>query len=77
MKNILLFLTLLLLTSCGSSWNVSTLNHDSIYQDENYIDVEFLNESQFRNKLRTDFQFRFDYAQYALSQPASFVKIVS
>jgi len=72
MNKSLFLLLVLLLTSCGSSWNVSTLNHDPIYQDENYINVEVLNEFQVRNKLRTDFNFRYDIAQYALSQPASF-----
>jgi hypothetical protein len=36
------------------------------------IKIDTLNEFQFRNKLRTDFQFRYDFAQYALSQPTSF-----
>ena len=72
MNKSLFLLLVLLLTSCGSSWNVSTLNHDPIYQDENYINVEVLNDFQVRHKLRTDFNFRYNIAQYALSQPASF-----
>ena len=78
MKNLLTLLTVLLLTSCGTTYTISTLNHDPIYEDENYllvlddVKVDTLNEFQFRNRLRTDFQLRYDYAQYALTQPRSF-----
>jgi len=78
LKRLLTILSLVLLTSCGVNWHVSTLNYDPIYDDENYIVVsddvaiDTLNEFQFRNRLRTDFQFRYDFAQYALSQPRSF-----
>ena len=78
MKNLLALITVLLLTSCGTTYRISTLNHDPIYGDENYVlviddvKVDTLNEFQFRNRLRTDFQLRYDYAQYALSQPRSF-----
>ena len=77
-KRLLTILSLFLLTSCGVQWQYTTLNHDSIYDDENYIvvsddvKIDTLNEFQFRNKLRTDFNFRWDFAQYALSQPRSF-----
>ena len=77
-KRLTAILSLFLLTSCGVNWQVATLNHDPIYDDENYIvvsgdvEVDTLNAFQFRNKLRTDFQFRYDFAQYALSQPRSF-----
>ena len=77
-KRLLAILSLFLLTSCGVNWHVSTLNYDPIYDDENYIvvsddvKIDTLNEFQFRNKLRTDFNFRLDFAQYALSQPRSF-----
>ena len=78
LKRLLTILSLVLLTSCGVNWHISTLNYDPIYNDENYIVVsddvaiDTLNEFQFRNKLRTDFQFRYDFAQYALTQPRSF-----
>ena len=78
MRNLLFILALTILTSCGVNWQVSTYNYDPIYEDENYIvvsdevKVDTLNEFQFRNKLRTDFNFRYDFAQYALSQPRSF-----
>ena len=78
LKRLLTILSLVLLTSCGVNWHVSTLNYDPIYDDENYIvvsddvKIDTLNEFQFRNRLRTDFQFRYDFAQYALSQPRSF-----
>jgi outer membrane biogenesis lipoprotein LolB len=63
-KRLTAILSLFLLTSCGVNWQVATLNHDSIYADENYIvvagdvEVDTLNAFQFRNKLRTDFNFR-------------------
>jgi len=74
LKRLTAILSLFLLTSCGVNWHVSTYNHDPIYNDdENYVvNVDTLSEFQFRNKLRTDFNFRYDFAQYALSQPRSF-----
>lgn len=72
----LLYLVFILLfTSCGIGFQYTTLNHaghiDGIYSSDNYT-VDTLNEFQVRNKLRTDFNFRYNIAQYALSQPASF-----
>ena len=78
LKRLTAILSLILLTSCGASWQLATLNHDPIYDDENYIvvaddvKIDTLSEFQFRNRLRTDFQFRLDFAKYALSQPRSF-----
>ena len=78
LKRLTAILSLFLLTSCGVNWQVATLNHDPIYDDENYIvvsgdvEVDTLNAFQFRNKLRTDIGFRLDFARYALSQPRSF-----
>ena len=78
LKTLIAIISFSLLTSCGVNWHVSTLNYDPIYDDENYIvvsddvKIDTLNEFQFRNKLRTDFNFRLDFAQYALSQPRSF-----
>ena len=78
LKTLIAIISISLFTSCGVNWHVSTLNYDPIYEDENYIvvsdeiKIDTLNEFQFRNKLRTDFSFRYDYAQYALSQPRSF-----
>ena len=75
LKRLTVILSLFLFTSCGVNWHVSTYNHDPIYDDENYIvvadgvEVDILNEFQFRNKLRTDIGFRLDFARYALSQP--------
>jgi len=72
----LLYLVFILLfTSCGVGFQYTTLNHaghvDGIYNNKD-IKIDTLSEFQFRNKLRTDFQFRYDFAQYALSQPISF-----
>ena len=69
-----LFLLLALLLSGCASFQVSTLNHDPIYSIEG-SDVEILvvnNEFELDRLLRTDFRFRYDYAQYALRQPISF-----
>ena len=77
LKIAIVYLTLIFLATSCSSLKVQ-LGYDPIYDDENYIavsdgiDVQVLNEFQFRNKLRTDFNFRYDFAQYALSQPRSF-----
>ena len=63
------------LYSCGIGFQYTTLNHaghiDGIYSSNNYT-VDTLSDFQVRHKLRTDFNFRYDIAQYALSQPASF-----
>ena len=71
----LLVLLILLLTSCGVGFKYTTLNHaghiDGIYSSNDYK-IDTLNDFQVRHKLRTDFNFRYDIAQYALSQPASF-----
>ena len=74
-RSILLILIAFLISSCGVGFKYTTLNHaghiDGIYSS-NDIKIDTLNEFQFRNRLRTDFNFRYDFAQYALSQPASF-----
>ena len=73
MNKSLLLLLILLLTGCAS-FQVSTLNHDPIYSIEG-SDAEITvidNEFELRNLLRTDFNFRYDFAQYAISQPRSF-----
>ena len=74
MKKSLFLLLVLLLTGCSSTWHVSTTGHDPIYSIEG-SDAEILvinNEFELQRLLRTDFNFRFDFAQYALSQPVSF-----
>ncbi|MDB4489653.1 hypothetical protein N9034_00555 [bacterium] len=75
MKKILLLLGLLL-TGCSTTWHVSTTGHDPIYDTvlevPADVQIDTLSVSQLRWKLRTDFRFRYDYAQYALRQPISF-----
>jgi hypothetical protein len=69
----------LLLSSC-STYRLSTLNHDPLYGSEVvYLEVpegtkiDTINSfSKLRYKLRTDFSFRWDFAQYAMNQPYSF-----
>ena len=65
------------INSCSSlQFKYSTLNHagyvDGIYNSPSTIKIDTLSYSQFKWKLRNNFQFRYDYAQYALSQPRSF-----
>ena len=72
MKNLLLVLVLLL-SGCASSQFI-TSNQDPIYGIEG-SDVEVIvikNEFELARLLRNDFNFRYDFAQYALSQPQSF-----
>ena len=63
-----------LFTGC-STYKLATLNHDPMYPVEYVIPVadntkiDTLSYSQFRWKLRTDFNFRWDYAQFAMNQP--------
>ena len=73
MNRSLFLLLVLLLTGCAS-FQVSTLNHDPIYSIEG-SDAEITvisNEFELQRLLRTDFNFRYDFAQYAISQPRSF-----
>ena len=72
MKNSLILL-ILLFTGCAS-FQVSTLNHDPIYSIEG-SDAEITvinNEFELQRLLRDNFNFRYDFAQYAKSQPISF-----
>ena len=75
MKKLILFIGLLL-TGCSTTWHVSTTGHDPIYDTvlevPAGVQIDTLSSSQLRWKLRTDFRFRYDFAQYALSQPRSF-----
>ena len=75
MKKLLLLLVLLL-SGCSTTYHLSTLNHDPIYDTvlevPADVQIDTLSVSQLKWKLRTDFRFRYDFAQYALSQPRSF-----
>ena len=69
----LLFIILLSLSSCAS-FQISTLNHDPIYSIEG-SDAEITvidNEFELQRLLRDDFNFRYNFAQYAKSQPIPF-----
>ena len=72
---LLAILSFWLLTSCGVQWHLSTVNHDPIYGTvyaADDVEVDTLSYSQFKRKLRTDFSFRWDYANYMMNQPLSF-----
>ena len=70
MRNTLYLLFVLLFTSCGTTYQLSTLNHDPIYDNNgNVVDVTVIdNEFQLARKLRTDDRFRWDFAQYAMNK---------
>lgn len=72
MKKLLLTSIIFLLTSC-STFRVSTLNYDPIYgPDGTEIATDVIeNEFQLARKFRTDFTFRYNFAQYAMDQPYS------
>ena len=61
-----------------ASYKLSTLNYDPIYPVEYTLNVpeetkidSITSLSDLRWKLRTDFSFRWDFAQYAMNQPYS------
>jgi hypothetical protein len=60
----------LLLTSCGTTYQISTLNYDPIYgPDGTEITVDTIdNEFELARKFRTDDKFRWDFAQFAMKQ---------
>ena len=62
MKQCILVLICALALSCSPTYQISTLNHDPKIR---VIDNEF----QLDRLLRKDFQFRWNFAQYAMSQP--------
>ena len=74
MRHILILISFALLTTSCGTFKVSTLNYDPIYDSNgNEIEVTVIkSQGQFDRLLRTDFTFRYNYAQYALSQPRSF-----
>ena len=75
MKKLLILLLGLLLTGCSATYQLSTLNHDPIYDTvlevPADVQIDTLSFRQLRWKLRTDFQFRYDFATYAMNQPYS------
>ena len=76
MKKLILLLSTLILTSCSTTWRLSTVGYDPNYSTEilvpSDVKIDTLNLFQLRRKLRTDFRFRLDYAEYAMRQPQSF-----
>jgi len=59
-----------LLTSCGSMYHFSTLNHTPEYIGDVRVD-KIESRIDLNWKLRTDRKFRWDFAQYAQNQPLS------
>ena len=66
----LLFIILLSLSSCAS-FQISTLNHDPIYTLEGSdVNIKVINnEFELNHLLRNDFNFRYNFAQYAQTLP--------
>ena len=76
-KLFLVLVTLVVMTSC-TTYRLSTLYHDPIYDTEFIIPVadgtKIDTLDSFRDlkwKLKTDFRFRYDFATYATNQPYS------
>jgi len=68
MKQCILALICLLVLSCSATYQYPTYSVEG-----SDIEVKVVNnEFQLARLLRNDFNFRYDFAQYALSQPASF-----
>jgi len=70
MRHLIYILWVLLLTSCGTTYQISTLNYDPIYgPDGTEITVDTIdNEFELARKFRTDDKFRWDFAQFAMKQ---------
>ncbi len=70
MRHLIYILWVLLLTSCGTTYQISTLNYDPIYgPDGTEIEVDVIdNEFELARKFRTDDKFRWDFAQFAMKQ---------
>ena len=79
MNRILIILIALTVSSCASlQLSTGGMHHDPLYGPQevalevpNDIEIDTLSYSQLRRKLRNDFNFRYDFAQYAIDQPYS------
>ena len=67
MRKLFVLFVLGILTSCGGSYQLSTLNHTPEYIGDVRVDV-IDNEMELSRLLRTDDKFRWDFAQYAMNQ---------
>lgn len=70
MRHLIYILWVLLLTSCGTTYQLSTINHDPIYASDG-TEIQFdvvENEFELARKFRTDDKFRWDFAQFAMKQ---------
>ena len=79
LKGLLMGILLMLLSGCGMQYKVATTNccSDGIYDDvileiPDTTKIDTISSIfQLKRKLRTDFNFRWDFAQYAMNQPLS------
>jgi hypothetical protein len=67
MRKLFVLFVLGILMSCGSSYQLSTLNHTPEYIGDVRVDV-IDNEMELSRLLRTDDTFRWNFAQYAMNQ---------
>ena len=69
-RTLILVILGFLLTSCGTTYQLSTLNHDPIYDGNGeVVDVSIINnEFELARKFRFDDTFRWNFAQYAMRQ---------
>jgi hypothetical protein len=72
MRTLIIFM-IVLLSSC-STYKVSTMGHGPEYSLNlpDNITIDTLNYRQLQWKLRTDFNFRYDFAVYAMNQPFNY-----
>ena len=79
LKGLLIGIALMLLSGCGIQYKVATTNccSDGIYDDvilevPDTTKIDTISSIfQLKRKLRNDFNFRLDFAQYAMNQPLS------
>ena len=69
-RTLILVILGFLLTSCGTTYQLSTFNHDPIYDGNGeVVDVSIINnEFELARKFRFDDTFRWNFAQYAMRQ---------
>ena len=69
MRNLIYILLIVLLTSCNT-YRLASYYDDPVYFNGEEVEV-IDSYSKLNWKMRTDFSFRWDFAQYAMNQPLS------
>jgi hypothetical protein len=69
MRHLIYIILVLLLTSCGTTYQLSTTNYDPIYSPSNPIKFDVIsNRFQLNRKFRFDDEFRWNFSRYAMNQ---------